>query len=742
MPPSTRDGAWAALESAPSKRRSPGCAVEDATGLGEIGRADSPGRITLGRNVMSVRLVSEAHAGRHPIGWRIEALRRGRHAGALLYAVAIALVAGVYYLAGRVGLELAYLDGAVAAVWPPAGLGLAVLFLYGVRLWPGIVIGDLLLGDFSTPLGTVLAQTLGNTVALVAAALLLRRLTGGRGRLERVADVLAFVACALVAALVSAAFGPLALRLGDVIAADELARVFRTWTLGDAAGALVVAPVILTWATAGVRGIHRRELAEGAVVLALLVALAELPPQRDVPYIVFPVLLWAALRFGPRGAAAAILVVCSITVWNTAENDGPFVRESITDSLLTTQLFIAISALTSLLLAAMTAERAKATAALAASEASQRELAAEQAALRRVATLVASEAPPSEVFEQVTKEVAQILGVPGASMLRYDDAGTATVVGAWSEDPTPSLPVATKLNLDGDTVVARVLRSGSPQRVEYEQASGSLADTLRGFGYRAAVAAPVSVGGRLWGALAAATRSEEPLPEGLERRLCDFAELVAQALANADAYEQLAASRARIVEAGDAERRRLERNLHDGAQQRLVSVALDLRMVGATMDKDQPAARRILSGAQEQLAQGLDELRELARGIHPAILTERGLGPALQALVNRTPVRVEITELPEERLAKPVEAAAYYVIAEAITNVAKYAEASHVTVGVRHSNGRATVVVCDDGIGGADPAMGTGLRGLADRLEALEGRLHIDSPASGGTWISAEIPSP
>ena len=196
------------------------------------------------------------------------------------------------------------------------------------------------------------------------------------------------------------------------------------------------------------------------------------------------------------------------------------------------------------------------------------------------------------------------------------------------------------------------------------------------------------------------------------------------------------------MEAGDAARRRLERNLHDGAQQRLVSVALDLRMVGATMDKDPAAARRILSGAQDQLSQGLDDLRELARGIHPAILTERGLGPAIQALVNRTPVRVEITDLPEERLAEPVEAAAYYVVAEAITNVAKYAEASVVKVSVRRSNGRATVEVSDDGVGGADPAMGTGLRGLADRLEALEGRLSIESPAEGGTRISAEIPSP
>ena len=161
--------------------------------------------------------------------------------------------------------------------------------------------------------------------------------------------------------------------------------------------------------------------------------------------------------------------------------------------------------------------------------------------------------------------------------MRYDGARTATVVGGWSEDGTLSLPLASTFDLDGDTVVAKVLRSGSPQRVDrYEDTSGDLAETLQRSGYRAAVAAPVTVGGRLWGALAAATRSDEPLPEGVEQRLCDFAELVAQALANADAHEQLAASRARIVEAGDAERRRLERNLHDGAQQRLVALAVDL----------------------------------------------------------------------------------------------------------------------------------------------------------------------
>ena len=237
-------------------------------------------------------------------------------------------------------------------------------------------------------------------------------------------------------------------------------------------------------------------------------------------------------------------------------------------------------------------------------------------------------------------------------------------------------------------------------------------------------------------------RRDEPLREGLEQRLCDFADLVAQALANADAYEKLAASRARVVEVGDTERRRLERNLHDGAQQRLVSVALGLSVVGRKLESDPAAAREVLSAAQEDLAQGLAELRELARGIHPAVLTERGLGPALHSLLARAPVPVEIAEMPEERLAPSIEAAAYYVVAEAITNVGKYARASHATVGVICSHTGATVTVSDDGVGGANADHGSGLHGLAARVESLNGRLDIVSPPGHGTRIKAEIPLP
>ena len=788
--------------------------------------------------------------------------------------VSIGLLAALYYAAAKIGLRLAYLHGTVTALWPPVGLGIAALVLYGTRLWPGIVIGDLLAGDYSTPLGTVLGQTVGNTLEVVVAALLLRRLIGTRTGLERVGDVFALVASAAVGTLISAVFGTTSLRLGGVIPSDQFVEVWRTWWLSDFSGALVVAPLILTWASRGWQGLARWRLLEGAALLVVLVLLAELPSQRDVPYVVFPVLIWAALRFGPPGAATALVVVSSLTIWNTAHNAGPFVRESITDSLLSSQLFLATAALTSLVLAAVTAERTRADEALraneerlrsvvqsmaeglivrdasgvitdcnaaaeqivgldrdrlrgrwpddvlgalvdtddqpvsggrllgdealttgrpegalvarlarpdgtpawvsitsapvldaggrpegvvstlsditqrraaeqrlVASELATRALAEEQAALRRIATLVASEAPPSSVFEQVTKELALLLDAPSASVLRYETDGHATVVGSWRDAGLKGMPLGSSLDLDGDSVVARVYRSGRPERIDnYDDAPGPLAEHLRALGYRSSVAAPLPVGGSLWGVLVASTTRSEGLVTVSEQRLCDFAELLSQAISNADAYEKLAGSRARIVEAGDAERRRLERNLHDGAQQRLVSLALQLRLVEGNLERNPTRARQDLVEARDQLNHALEELRELARGIHPAILTGGGLAPALTALAHRAPLPVEINDVPDERLPEAVEAAAYYLIAEAITNVAKHAHASHVAVRVRRDDGRLFVEVADDGVGGADPVRGSGLHGLADRVEALQGHLRVDSPPGRGTRLEARIP--
>jgi signal transduction histidine kinase len=646
----------------------------------------------------------------------------------------VGALAGLYYGAGRAGLHLAYLHGTVTALWPPVGVGVAALVILGPAVWPGIVIGDLLLADFSTPWGTIVGQTVGNTLEILVAAVLFRRLTRQRIALERVLDVLALVACAALGTLISAVFGVVSLRLGDVISADEFGSVFRTWWLGDFSGALVFTPLILVWAARRTWRMPRMELTEAVLLLTVLVVLIEVPSQPDVPYIVFPVLIWAALRFGPLGAATALAITSSLTVWNTAHGSGPFVRGTITHSVLASQLFVAVAALTSLILAAVTAERT-------ASERAQQALTDEQTALRRIATLVAGEAASDRVFEQVTVEAAQTLGASAASLARFDKDGTVTFVGGWSDTGRLAFPVGSRVPVEETGVLAEIQKTGRPERIDdYEGQAPEIVERLSSFGYGSASAAPIRVGGRVWGALVAAALRDEPLAPGSERRLADFAELVAQALANADAYRKLAASRIRIVEAGDTERRRLERNLHDGAQQRLVSLALQLRMIKGSLRKNPEAAEALLADADSELDHALEELRELARGIHPAVLTDRGLEAAIRALADRAPIPVELTRLPENRLPDSVEAAIYYLVAEAITNVAKYAQATCASVAVERSNGFATVVVRDDGIGGAAPLPGSGLVGLADRVEALGGRLRIESPAGQGTKLTAEIP--
>jgi signal transduction histidine kinase len=652
------------------------------------------------------------------------------------YLIKVGVVTGVFYGATRYGQQLAYLHGTVGAIWPPVGVGIAAIVIGGPSLWPGIFLGDILPTDWSAPLGSILGQTTGNVLEVVVAAVLFMRLTNRRTDFERVWDVFALVAAVAVGTLISATIGVSSLRYWDLIKASEYGSVFRTWWLGDFAGGLVFAPVCLLWATRRSWYEPRRRLVEAALLLTALFVLIEVPSQEDVPYIVFPVLIWAALRFGPFGAATAVGISASLTVWNTAHGSGPFVRTSITHSLLATQLFVAVAALTSLVLAAVTAERST-------SEEAERELAAEQAALRRIATLVAGDTRPDRVFEEVTTEAARTLGASTASLARFDPGNTVTFIGAWSETGTLAFPVGSSTTLEGAGVLAAVRETGEPQRIEgYDQLTGPVAERMATFGYGSAAAAPIKLGGNVWGALVAADQDEAQFGAGAEQRLADFADLVALALANADAYRKLAASRARIVEVTDNERRRLERNLHDGAQQRLVSLALQLRLVKNAVGKDSEAAESLLVQADAELEHALHELRELARGIHPATLTSHGLHTALNGLVERAPIPVEVIRLPDERLPEAVEVAIYYLVAEAITNVAKYAGATRATVDVERSatNGHVTVAVQDDGIGGADPGSGTGLAGLTDRIEALGGTLDIDSPPDRGTCLTAEIP--
>jgi predicted ATPase/signal transduction histidine kinase len=372
-----------------------------------------------------------------------------------------------------------------------------------------------------------------------------------------------------------------------------------------------------------------------------------------------------------------------------------------------------------------------------------RQIADDQAALRRVATLVARGVEPSEVFAAVTEEMRRTTHELTAGLWRYETTGEITLLASSAADPAllAIWPVGTRTTLEGDNLASRILRTGRPARMDaYEAVHGSIAERVRQLGNRAAVGVPVIVDGRLWGLAAVSSSKPGPMPPNTEARMNDFAELVATAIANAATRDELIASRARIVAAADDARRRLERDLHDGAQQQLVSLGLQVRAAETSVRPEQRDLKDRLSSIVSGLTAVSSDLQQLSRGIHPAILSKGGLAPALKTLARRCSVPVTLDITVDRRLPDPVEVAAYYVVAEALTNAAKHARATEVIVTATTDQAYLNLVVRDDGVGGAEPSKGSGLIGLKDRVEALGGQLAVSSPTGGGTSVTALVP--
>jgi signal transduction histidine kinase len=366
----------------------------------------------------------------------------------------------------------------------------------------------------------------------------------------------------------------------------------------------------------------------------------------------------------------------------------------------------------------------------------------EQAALRLVATLVARGIQPVEIFSAVAEEIRRLLDADNAGIARFEhDGKSVVVVGIAGEDPV-RWPAGTRVELPGYAALAVVWRTGRSARVDEDQwssVSDPAADRLRELGIRSVVASPINVEGRLWGAVNAWTR-RGPFPSDAADRMADFTELVATAVGNAQGRAELAASRTRIVAAADQARRRIERDLHDGTQQRLVSLGLELRLAQGMVPAELPGLQTEIGKVADELTGVIEDLREIARGIHPAVLSDGGLGPALRTLARRAAIAVELDVAAIGRLPEPIEVAAYYVVSEALINATRHARASVVEVGVEASGGTLRVCVRDDGAGGADPLGGSGLVGLRDRIEALGGAFSVHSPAGGGTTVCCELP--
>jgi signal transduction histidine kinase len=478
------------------------------------------------------------------------------------------VLAAAYYGAAKLGYALEFSGAIGAVVWLPVGVGISFLYFGGYGLWPGLLVGDLLANDYSAlPVGSAIGQTCGNLLEVIIATLLLHRLVPRGSPLLSVGGIVRMLAAIATGAAISATVGLLSLRAGGVLSTSEVAEAWRTWWLGDSVGALVVVPLALAWWPPKPLDLKERKL-EAAVLLVVLIVISEITSHSEGPwaYLAFCALLWAALRFGQRGASLAIVIVVGFSVWNTMHYEGPFTSESLTRSILSTQLFIGVAALSTLCLAAVVSER------------------------ERIA-------------------------------------------------------------------------------------------------------------------------------------------------------EQLGASRFRLIDAADTERRRIERNLHDGAQQRLVGLAVRLQLAGERRELAPGLTAALLDDAAAELQLALSELRELAHGIHPSVLSQLGLADAVRSLAAGSTVPISLLTLPTTRLDNSSEATAYYVIAEAVTNAQKHAQATWIRVSAIFAHGFLRVDVADDGVGAALEDAGTGLLGLRDRIEAVGGTLEIDSPAGRGTRLTAKVPA-
>ena len=510
--------------------------------------------------------MSEAVFARDPAARR----RLGRLADApLRYPAGLAVLAGLYYAAAKTGYLLEFAGPVAAIVWLPAGVGIAFLYLGGLRYWPGVLIGDLLANNYmALPVGSALGQTFGNMLEVILAVLLLRRLVPRGSPLASVRGVGAIVVAIAAGAAVSATVGAVSLLSGNVIDSDAVPTVWRTWWLGDSSGAMIVVPLALAWYRPLSPVWRSRRWVEAAVLVGAIVAIGGFASRTSDPlmYLVFPVLIWATLRFGQRGATLAVAITAIITIWNTTHYAGPFHFESITRSVLSTQLFVAVSALSTLCLAAVVTER--------------------------------------ELF---------------------------------------------------------------------------------------------------------ATR--------------------------------LSASRSRLLSASDNARRRLEHDLHDGAQLRLTWLALHLREAVGVARREPEHVSALLEQAESELQLAIDELRELAHGIHPAVLVDLGLAEAIKSLALRSSIPVRLLEVPERRLDEVAETVGYYIVAEAIANAQKYSQASFIQVRATASRESLRIEILDDGVGGAVERPGSGLEGLRDRAEAIGGRMELVSRAGFGTRIAVTIPA-
>jgi signal transduction histidine kinase len=525
--------------------------------------------------------------------------------------------------------------------------------------------------------------------------------------------------------------------------AVDAASYIGHWWIGDALGILLVGGGIIAAATEPrLRRDARFDAELAAFVLAsgLAAGAALWWGAWPAAYAPFVLTLVAAWRVGALGVVTTAAVAAAVVAEAAANGATLFDTAGVGPhaAILYVQVAVGVFVVTALVFVVLLHENAESRTELAASEAHAHELANEQAALRRVATLVAQGASPDDVFSAVAEEVAGIIDLPVVSISRFEADRSFTILGIAGQT---QFTIGSRWPVEDEGLARTIQVTGRPARWDdYSAMQGRLGDAVRKDMMASTIGVPIVVDGSIWGFLGAGAGKGTSIPEDIEHRLVRFTELVATAVSNTTTRTELLTSRARVVSATDETRRRLERDLHDGIQQWLVALALRARKA-ATGTQGQEWMREEVSGLADDLVAVTDELREISRGIHPAILSDAGLDDALKALTGRTSIPIDLKVEFEGRYDATLEATVYYVAAEAITNAAKHASASIVSVRGGRRNGVIELEISDDGVGGADPRGGSGLIGLRDRVDTLGGTMSLVSPIGEGTTISVQLPT-
>ena len=668
----------------------------------------------------------------------------------LHYLIKVLLLAVVYHLAARVGLRMAYVQANTSPVWPPTGIGLAALLIFGYRMWPGISLG-VLIGSLLTgaPFSLAFGLTIGNTVEALTAVYLLKKVVAFHIEIDRIQDVVGLLLFALGCTTIGASIGTITLMLTGNGAWQTFLAIWVTWWIGDLLGALVVAPVLLTWISLPSERINKRSSIEAGILLVLLAIVTwfvfSSQPLSGVfhqamIYVIFPFVIWAALRFGQRGATIAIFLISGIAIWGTSQGMGPFSLESKNDSLVLLQTFMAVVALTGLILAAATLERRKATDSL-------QQRVADLAILNDSSKTFLDSFEITNIFQTICKLAVKRLGVEVAWIETREEAGStvATVCGVAPEQIQSLKTQLERYDPPQDT----------PQPI-IKTISDTLTVEETKIPYRSYAVFPLLFSNRSIGSLRLLSRRKEYFAQDNQVLMQSYANLAAVAIQHSLLLDeirrnnrQLHGLSQRLMKAQEEERLNLSRELHDESGQLLTALTVQLGLLDRSVDEPEALRQRIdeLKNTTNTIQ---ENLHKLAVNLRPASLDHLGLVTTLRQYIaefNRQydiPVDFEAVGMEGRRLSIDMETALFRIIQESLTNVVLHSHATHVDVLLSLHNQHVAVIIEDDGIGFLDSSLGLeehlGLFGMRERIEMLEGTFTLESSPGKGTTVKAEVP--